>query len=147
MKRQTLRIFTIFSVLLVATVVSAHAQSERTQVTYIPFNFVVGKKTLPAGEYVVRPNRKLSDDIWLVQSKDGDESALFTTRSVQASKTQKRTKLVFNKYGDQYFLSQIWEGGSNSGRELVKRRPERELERNNLAQRMAVLPNGTVVRD
>src|SRR5688500_11325545 len=100
MNRQTLRIFTILSVLLVTTAVSVHAQSERTEVTSIPFNFVVGKKTLPAGEYIVKPNRTRSNDVWLVQSRDGHTSALFTTTSLQSSKTQKRTKLVFNKYGD-----------------------------------------------
>lgn len=146
MKRHTLRIFTILSMLLVTTAVSVQAQSEATEITYVPFNFVVGKKTLPAGEYVVRPNRKLSDEIWLVQSKDGEESALFTTTSVQSSKTQKRTKLVFNKYGDQYFLTQIWVDGSNSGRELIKRQKERDLEKS-IARRMVVLSNGVAVKD
>ncbi|HEX6728888.1 MAG TPA: hypothetical protein VF074_02705 [Pyrinomonadaceae bacterium] len=146
MKVQTLRVLTILGALLVMTAATAHAQSERTEVTYIPFDFVVGKKTLPAGEYVVRPNRTRSNDVWLVQSKDGDTSALFTTTAVQSSKAAKRTKLVFNKYGDQYFLSQIWFDGSNSGRELIKRHKERELEKN-IARRMVVLSDGVAVED
>jgi hypothetical protein len=147
MKRQTLRIFAILGVLLAGTVATVNAQSERNDVTNIPFNFVVGKNTLPAGDYVVKPNRRNSDTIWLLQSKDGHVSALFTTASVRASKTQKETKLVFNKYGDQYFLSQIWTVGNNSGREVVMRRQERELEKNMIARRMVVLSDGTVVRD
>lgn len=146
MKGQTLRVLTILGALLVMTAATAHAQSERTEVTYVPFNFVVGKKTLPAGKYVVRPNRTRSNDVWVVQSKDGDASALFTTTRVQSSKTPKRTKLVFNKYGDQYFLSQIWFDGNNSGRELVKRHNERQLEKN-IARRMVVLSDGVAVED
>jgi hypothetical protein len=146
MKRQTLRILTILGVLLATTVATANAQSERTEVTYIPFNFVVGKKTLPAGEYIVTPNRTRSNDVWLVQSRDGHTSALFTTTSLRSSKTQKRTKLVFNKYGDQYFLSQIWVDGSNSGRELVKRQMERELEKS-IARRMVVLSDSVALED
>lgn len=144
MKGQSLRVLTILGALLVMTAATAHAQSERTEVTDVPFNFVVGKKTLPAGKYVVRPNR--SNDVWLVQSKDGDTSALFTTTVVQSSKTPKRTKLVFNKYGDQYFLSQIWFDGSNTGRELVKRHKERELEKN-IARRIVVLSDFVAVED
>jgi hypothetical protein len=146
MNRQTLRVFTILGTLLLAAV-AANAQSPRSQVTSIPFDFVVGQKTLPAGKYVVKPNRGISDSAWLVQSTDGHDTVVISTRSVQASKTPKKTKLVFNKYGDKYFLSQIWTDGSDSGRELIRRKQERELERETLAQRMAVLPNGTVVRD
>jgi hypothetical protein len=42
---------------------------------------------------------------------------------------QAESKLVFNRYGDHYFLSQIWEAGDNAGRELMKSREERQLER------------------
>ena len=147
MSRQTLRVFTVLGALLLAAV-SINAQTERTQVTNIPFNFNVGNKTLPAGDYVVKPNRRGNDGAWLVQSKDGRDSVLVNTRSMQASKTQKMTKLVFNKYGEQYFLSQIWTDGSDSGRELPMRRQERELEKTIIAQqRTVVVINGLAARD
>jgi hypothetical protein len=47
-------------------------------------------------------------------------------------------KLVFNRYGDQYFLSKIWAASSDSGRELPKSRLEREV-----AQRLS--EGGTTV--
>ena len=146
MTRQTLRIFTIFGALLL-TAISVNAQSERTKVTNIPFNFNVGNQTLPAGDYVVKPARRGSDGAWLVQSTDGKESVLVNTRSVQAGKTQKNTKLVFNKYGDRYFLSQIWTDGNDSGRELVMRRQERQLERTIIAERTVVLIDGLAAKD
>jgi len=120
----------MLSLVLMLTAVSVCAQSERSGVLNIQFNFIVGGKTLPAGEYTVEPNKKDSHNVWLVQSKEGNASALFTTLPVRANQTQEETKLVFHKYGDQYFLSQIWTPGGNTGRELLMPRFERELAKN-----------------
>ena len=43
--------------------------------------------------------------------------------------TQGDTKLVFNRYGDQFFLSQVWMAGRTDGQELIKTRRERLLQR------------------
>jgi hypothetical protein len=48
---------------------------------------------------------------------------------VRASETQEEAKLVFHKYGEQYFLSQVWEAGESAGRALIKSKSERALER------------------
>jgi hypothetical protein len=139
MKKQALKNFTMFSLLLMVTAVSVAAQSERSKITNIPFSFTVGEKTLPAGEYTVEPNRRDYDKVWLVQSRDGHSSVLFTTMPVQASETQEKTKFVFHKYGDQYFLSQIWTPGGNSGRELLMPRVERELAKNAIERQTIVV--------
>lgn len=139
MKTQTLKKSTILSLLLMVTAVSVCAQSERRKVTTIPFSFIVGQKTLPAGEYRLEPNRKDSHNVWLIQSRDGGTSALFTTMPVRSSETQEKTKLIFHKYGDQYFLSQIWTPGSQSGRELLMPRLERELAKKQIERRKIVL--------
>src|SRR6266404_7699939 len=110
MKKQALKTFTMWSLLLMLTAVSVVAQSERSKIT-IPFSFIVGEKTLPAGEYTLEPNRRDSDRFWLFQSRDGRTSCLSTTMPVRANQTQEETKLVFHRYGDQYFLSQIWTPG------------------------------------
>lgn len=143
MTKRALKNFTILNLLLMLTVVSAAAQSERTTIKNIPFNFIVGGKTLPAGDYTVEPNRRDSLNVWLVQSRDGHISALFTTMSVRASETQEKTKFVFHKYADQYFLSQIWIPGGNSGRELHMPRLERELAKNKIERQTIVLANGS----
>ena len=139
MKKPALKNFTMFSLLLMLTAVSVAAQSERSKITNIPFSFIVGEKTLPAGEYTVEPNRRDYDKVWLVQSRDGHSSALITTMPVRASETQEKTKFVFHKYGDQYFLSQIWTPGGNSGRELLMPRVERELAKNAIERRTIVV--------
>ncbi|MEP6741788.1 MAG: hypothetical protein ABJB61_04760 [bacterium] len=143
MKRQAFGTLAMLSLLIVMTAVSVRAQSERSKVTNISFSFIVGQKTLPAGEYTVEPNRRDSDNVWLVQSSDGRVSALFTTMPVRASETPEKAKLVFHKYGDQYFLSQIWTAGDIGGRELPMPRPERELAKNGVKPQTVALIAGS----
>jgi hypothetical protein len=137
MKQRTLTTSTMLSLLLMLTAVTVSAQSERSGVIDIPFNFIIGQKTLPAGEYTVGRHRADSDTVWLVQGRDAHASIFFLTMPVRASETQEKTKLVFHKYGDRYFLSQIWIPGRNSGRELSMPRLERELAKN-IAERGTV---------
>ncbi|HEY3039732.1 MAG TPA: hypothetical protein VGJ66_13415 [Pyrinomonadaceae bacterium] len=138
MKKQAFGILTMFGLLLVVTAVSVHAQSKRSIIN-IPFNFNVGQKTLPAGEYTVEPLRKDSQTVWLVENRSQHASVLFTTTSVWTSETKEETKLVFNRYGDQSFLSQIWTAGDNSGRELPRRRSELQLAKNGIQPEKVVV--------
>jgi hypothetical protein len=147
MKIQALKTFTMLSLLLMLTAVSVSAQFQRSKVANIPFSFIVGGRTLPAGEYAVKPNRKDHDDVWLVQSRDGHASALFTTMSVRSSEIQEKSKLVFHKYGDRYFLSQIWTLGDISGRELLMHRLETKLAKNRIERQTIVLVAGPAGRN
>jgi len=56
-------------------------------------------------------------------------------------KASQQTKLVFTRYGDQYFLSEIWMAGTTVGQKLPKSRRERELEiaQNETAQQVVIL--------
>jgi len=136
----------MLSFLLMLTAVTVSAQSESIRVI-TSFSFIVGQKTLPAGEYTVEPNRKDSDNVWLVQSRDGHASALFTTNTVRASETQEEARLVFHRYGGQYFLSQIWTTGEATGRELLMPRLESQLAKNAIEHRVIVLASGSASRN
>ena len=128
MKSQTYRSFSVFLLLtLVWAVPLTYAQTPSRLRASIPFNFVVGSQALPAGEYSLKP---ISQVAVLVQSEDSRSSAIVLTMAVQANKTQEIGKLVFNRYGDQYFLSQIWTPAASTGREMLKSRMEREIAKN-----------------
>ena len=127
MKKQVFGIFAVLTMLVALASISVHAQSQR-DIVNIPFNFAVGEKTLPAGEYAVTPNRRDSQNIWRLE---GDRNTvLFATVAVTSASTQEKTKLVFHKYNDQYFLSQVWIAGEDSGREIRATRVESQLARN-----------------
>ena len=130
MKHRTLSTLTMLSLLLILTAGTVSAQSDGIGVINIPFNFIIGQKVLPAGEYTIRPNRSDSKTVWQVQGNDTQAGAFFLTIPVSARETQEKTRLVFHKYGDQYFLSQVWIAGDNSGRELSMPRKEVELAKN-----------------
>ena len=138
MKKQAVRILAVFSLLLTMSAAIVHAQSKRSIIN-IPFSFTVGHKTLPAGEYTVQPNRSNSDNVWLVESTTGHDSVIFTSGSAWTRETQENTKLVFNNYDGQYFLSQIWSAGDNTGRELRMPRVERQLAKSRIHREKVIV--------
>ena len=89
----------------------------------IPFDFTIGSKSFTPGKYLLRP--EVMQSVLAVQSVDGKSGAMTLTRPVQASKMSS-ARLIFNRYGDRYFLSQVWANG-NQGRELLPSSAEREL--------------------
>jgi hypothetical protein len=141
MKKQAFRILTVLSLLLTMSAAIVHAQTKRSTIN-IPFSFTVGHKTLPAGEYTVEPNRGNSDNVWLVESTTGHDSVVFTTGSVWTRETQEDTRLVFNNYDGQYFLSQIWSAGDNTGRELRMPRLERQLAKSRIQREKVIVTRG-----
>lgn len=91
----------------------------------IPFEFVAGSTTMPAGQYSL--TRGVSPAILLVRSEDGRSIANILANAAIAKEAPAESQLVFNKYGDRYFLAQIWTAGQDLGCQLVKQRMEREL--------------------
>ena len=112
---QVLNILTLVAWLMVP---ATHAQSIMLKAD-IPFNFVVGDTQLQSGEYHVK---QLRPGVIQVQGKS---SAFVMTTGGDGGNTSGGSKLVFNRYGDQYFLSRIWAPGM--GHELRKSRLEREV--------------------
>ena len=84
------------------TVSGVFAQQQEA-VAYIPFNFTVSGRTLPAGTYTVEsPN----SNIVLIRNRDKTDAALAIVTHEQKN-AKAPGKLVFNQYGDQYFLREI----------------------------------------
>lgn len=130
MKKQAYKVIAMM-VLIGSMAVAAQAQNNgRPQlVAEIPFQFNVGNKTFPAGEYLVRSVSDTSPFVVLnIKSRDGKASAMLMMRSVQG-KTPDRGKLMFNRYGSQYFFAQTWVDGHNIGLEALPSRAERIAQR------------------
>src|SRR5271166_3899219 len=92
----------------------------------IPFDFQVGKASFPSGDYVFEP----SGHILIVRQAGGQQSgAMALTQSTWRTTRSKTSVLEFNRYGDTYFLAQLWIQGSMDGESLPKTAREREVAR------------------
>jgi hypothetical protein len=91
----------------------------------IPFSFAVNGKILPAGEYHLYQGG--SPGTMIIKGIDHKVGAFAVVFSTAARSTQQDSaRLVFNGYGDRYFLTQIWTG-DGQGSQLPMTGPEREL--------------------
>jgi len=89
----------------------------------VPFAFMAGGAHLPAGSYIVS-----HVDPYLIQieTQDGRARALVHV-AIQNNGSETPTKLVFNKYGDQYFLAQVWTEQDSQIHHCTKCRAEKIL--------------------
>src|SRR5262245_14576659 len=109
---------------------SAGAQEPGTRIrAQIPFDFTVKGKTLPAGEYDI--TRVMDEPITLLLRNvhDKHDEVVVETAPKLERTMPKRDELIFNRYGDTYFLSDVFTAGEQTGEELRTTHQERELKR------------------
>jgi hypothetical protein len=109
---------TIFAAAVLALPLSA--QVTRTFQADIPFEFLAGNTTVAPGQYVIA-SQTGSPTVHL----RGSKSYYLLSNPSQYDATSQEAKLVFHRYGDQYFLSRI--STASEGRDIPPSRVEREL--------------------
>ncbi len=103
----------------------------------IPFAFVVGNTTLPAGEYQIKHLSMSNASAQVIWRTDDSVSMIVLTDVADQKGNDTEPRLIFQRYGNECFLSQIWSGPT--GRQLHKSRREKELARNEQSTEVAVL--------
>jgi hypothetical protein len=126
MKRQIASVLGVLGLLLVAA--CANAQSLNVTAN-VPFDFVVDKATLPAGAYSIQSISSSASTL-AIRSKDRKTQMVVLPNNAQHLNPSSKSCLVFHRYGEQYFLSQIWVAGDSSGAELRMTRREAEIASN-----------------
>ncbi len=120
----------VITTLAFVTALAADAQTQGRQLSAnVPFDFVVGDKAMPAGQYRIGRITREADGAIVVSSADSSSNAMRLTNVVQGEQAAKQSTLVFHRYGDKYYLAQIWTAGNQEGRELLKSKSQRTLER------------------
>jgi hypothetical protein len=91
----------------------------------VPFDFVVGGRTMPAGDYVLGT---LGDfGILRVQNAATGITPAFTMTNAAAGPLDgDKAFLTFHRYGGDYFLAEIWDGSTAAGRSIRMSHTERE---------------------
>jgi len=125
MKKNLIAVLTLG--LLLAAPALAQTASMKVDV---PFDFIVNGKTLPAGEYRVDSMSTATSTI-AIRNAEKTAKILALTNGCESTEAADVSKLVFHRYGNQYFLAQVWSAGNSEGRELPRSRAEREIASNN----------------
>jgi hypothetical protein len=128
LKKQAIKAFVLLGLLSLSAIYIYAKGNTLIRKVEIPFDFSVRDKTFPAGVYSVsRVNQDKT--LLLLRSEDGREAINIVTNPVRAKEISGSGKLIFHRYGETYFLSQIWESDDIQGRQLSKSRTERSIER------------------
>jgi hypothetical protein len=136
MKKQIIRTFALFSLLLTLGAFQAVSAQTQRLVVNIPFEFTAGDERLPAGDYAITRVSNNSEKAILIRSLDGRRKAAVMTHSINTAAETDVARLAFTKYGEEYFLAEVWTPGAAAGRAVPRSKSEKSLRRG-LRQRIA----------
>ena len=137
MKKTVTTIIAAVGLFLTMAVASVSAQTPTGAEVNITFDFSAGKASLKAGTYVII---RKSDSMLQIRHANEKRTILVNAPLTMGSRDYRAgERLVFNRYGDEYFLTQVWftadqgkqllpsNAETSAARELVKRnlKPER----------------------
>jgi len=124
MKHQILKTIAILGLFFMLAMTSVSAQTTGKVEVKIPFDFTAGKATFKAGTYSIK---RVSNNSVAIRSLDGKTTKLIDAPlAIGARDSKAGERLVFNQYGDQYFLSQVWVE-ADSGRQLFTSAAEKKV--------------------
>jgi hypothetical protein len=122
MKRTVLGGVLAAGLFVIAAVAFARADSSVTLTAKVPFAFFVGTDTLPAGEYTFN---EVAKGLLLIR-RDRSAQVLHMTYSGASPGSSAGPRVVFHRYGDQYFLSEVYNGTQNASRQIPVSKLEKE---------------------
>jgi hypothetical protein len=124
----TKRSFATLGTLALLAAASAFGQ-QKIRVN-IPFEFHLADAVLPAGQYEVNVGAHNMENLLSLECSECRASANANTFGIGGgADALVEGRLVFNKYGETYFLSQVWSPGYSQGRALNKSKTENEIAR------------------
>lgn len=132
MARQLLKGLTMLMMIVglaLATASIANGQANNRVIANVPFDFIAVNQECRAGKYDVTVNKGI--DLLSIRTAKGDSQVMGLSHASDTAKSDQEltAKLVFHRYGNTYFLSQVWMAGERTGQELSKSRRERAIER------------------
>ncbi len=128
---QVMSLFILSILALTMVAGKAHAQIIGSLEVNVPFQFHAGDAKLPAGKYLIHMLDDSELTVMEITSADGSTSALFEVQSAKANSAPAQSELIFNKYGNRYFLAKLFEEGDESGSQVVESRYEKRISREN----------------
>jgi len=138
MKKQIVGTMVTGCLLALMVAVPVRAQVPGTAMrANIPFDFIVRGKTLPAGTYEIKRISDTDEALIIRNVSDRHDHVMFETEHLDVMKAPNRSEVVFHRYGDSYFLSELLTAGEETGCEVAPSRAERQLRRELAGSKMA----------
>ncbi len=117
MRRQLSSLFIALGFVIAMVVTTSAVPFSMRIKADVPFDFYVGKKLFPKGDYIIESVNDAGTMV--IRSAKKGKARNFTV--IKSKMTDKpKSKLVFHRYGDQYFLARIWDGSSDTVLKLDK---------------------------
>ena len=116
----------ILALTILPLLAAAQMTPDQKLVANVPFDFVIGSKTVPAGEWTVQRTSSGAPVVTILNF-DAKSGHLAKVSLDEARKPADRCALVFHKYGAQYFLASMKIEGSRVMYQLPESKAEAEL--------------------
>ena len=142
MIKHALKTLVVAAALTLAAATAAQAQTGESVVVRIPFEFHVGDKAMPAGEYSIGPASQNPSRALSVRAVGGRAAKVVLTDAAEPEARGAHARLEFQRYGDQYFLRRVTTG--DTARALPASALEREAERDAASPQRIGLARSTV---
>jgi len=91
----------------------------------VPFHFTVSGKTLPSGTYTITSDIASPNVIVI---RNGEQHLAIMSTVYTDDQNSKKNVLVFHRYGDQYFLSEILCSSSGMNLELPTTKQDKKVQ-------------------
>ncbi len=127
MKKHVISLMSLL-IVLGAGALSVNAQSGYGIKANVPFDFNVGDKTFQAGKVTAHRRSLSGGEPLVITSSDCRTNAVQLSRNMQEGRRSDSAKLVFHRYGNRYYLAQVWMSG-DVGIELPKSKSEQAFQR------------------
>ena len=125
LKKKILSIVATLTLLIPISIIGFAGLSSRV-IAEIPFDFTVGNKEFKAGKYSVgRLAPSNNPGTLVIRGEDNDAVASYNVNNA-TDKGGLQARLIFRRYGNQYFLAKVFDGHSGGGAEFLKSKAERE---------------------
>jgi hypothetical protein len=121
-------VVTLTASILLLAAVTLHARNSVSNImqVIVPFDFLAGEKALPGGDYTVEVNAERG---MIVLRSEGHQPVLLPTNAIETRTPARHSQLVFHRYGNSFFLAEVWRGNDAVGRTLFASATEKELAR------------------
>jgi hypothetical protein len=96
----------------------------------VPFDFYVNGTLLQSGTYTIEV---VIQDVLRITRDDGTVVEVFPVKAMNGESMTEHGRLVFARYGNTHFLSEMWPDTSLNGLELFPSREEKALQKDLIA--------------